>query len=40
MEQTRDLAKQINTKVHEQRQDLIEINENAEEAAKNAEEAE
>ena len=40
MEQTKEIAKQINTKVHEQRQDLVEINDNVEEALKNAEEAE
>ena len=40
MEQTKEIAKQINTKVHEQRQDLVEINDNVEVALKNAEEAE
>lgn len=38
--ETRDLAKQINSKVHEQRADLIEINEHVEEAKDNAEAAE
>ena len=35
-----DIAKEINTKVHEQRNDLIEINANADTALTNAEEAE
>lgn len=37
---TRDIAITIKDKVHEQRADLIEINENAEEAKNNAEDAE
>ncbi len=40
MEETRDLAKQVNQKVHEQRQDLVDIDHNAGEAKQNAEEAE
>ncbi len=35
-----DIAKEINTKVHDQRKDLIEINANADTALTNAEEAE
>lgn len=35
-----DIAKEINTKVHDQRNDLIEINNNADTALTNAEEAE
>ena len=38
--ETRDIAKQINSKVHEQREDLVEINDNATKANENAKEAE
>ena len=38
--ETRDLAKQINSKVHEQREDILAIEQNADEALHNAEEAE
>ena len=37
---TRDIAITINQKVHEQREDLVEINQNVEVAKENAEEAE
>ena len=38
--ENRSLVQQINNKVHEQREDLVEIDHNVEEAKENAEEAE